>query len=101
MDEQLMNLVVRLETRTRQLLLQHQQLQKDYDALCRTVQEREEEILDLQVRNEELQQQYGHLKMAKYIDMADNDVKDMRGRIRKMVRDIDRCISMLKITDHE
>ena len=38
------------------------------------------------------------LEMAKYIDMADNDVKDMRGRIRTMVRDIDRCISMLKVT---
>jgi hypothetical protein len=35
--------------------------------------------------------------MAKYIDMADDDVKDLRGRIRKMVRDVDRCISMLKV----
>ena len=43
-------------------------------------------------------QQYSRLKMAKYIDMADNDVKDMRGCIRTMVRDIDRCISMLKVT---
>ena len=37
------------------------------------------------------------LKMAKYIDLADDDVKDLRGRIRKMVRDVDRCISMLKV----
>ena len=35
---------------------------------------------------------------VEYFDMADNDIKDMRGRIRTMVRDIDRCISMLKVT---
>ena len=56
------------------------------------------QILSLEIQNEELKQQYSRLKMAKYIDMADNDVKDMRGRIRTMVRDIDRCISMLKVT---
>ena len=63
----------------------------------RKLKEKDEEILKLQIQNEELKQQYNRLKMAKYIDMADNDVKDMRGRIRAMVRDIDRCISMLKV----
>jgi hypothetical protein len=37
--------------------------------------------------------------MAKYLDMADDDMKQMRGRISKMVRDIDRCIAMLKTTE--
>jgi hypothetical protein len=78
--------------------LQQEKLQEEQKELRLQLQQKDEEILNLQIQNEELKQQYSHLKMAKYIDMADNDVKDMRGRIRTMVRDIDRCISMLKVT---
>ncbi|MBQ5871683.1 MAG: hypothetical protein IIW69_04680 [Bacteroidaceae bacterium] len=98
MNKELKELIVRLETRTRQLILQQEKLQEEQKELRLQLQQKDEEILNLQIQNEELKQQYSHLKMAKYIDMADNDVKDMRGRIRTMVRDIDRCISMLKVT---
>ena len=98
MNKELKELIVQLETRTRQLILQQEKLQKEQKELRLQLQQKDEEILNLQIQNEELKQQYSHLKMAKYIDMADNDVKDMRGRIRTMVRDIDRCISMLKVT---
>ena len=98
MNKELKELIVRLETRTRQLILQQEKLQEEQKELRLQLQQKDEEILNLQILNEELKQQYSHLKMAKYIDMADNDVKDMRGRIRTMVRDIDRCISMLKVT---
>jgi chromosome segregation ATPase len=98
MNKELKELIVRLETRTRQLILQQEKLQEEQKELRLQLQQKDEEILNLQIQNEELKQQYSHLKMAKYIDMADNDVKDIRGRIRTMVRDIDRCISMLKVT---
>ncbi|MGM9678635.1 MAG: hypothetical protein ACI3X7_02520 [Bacteroidaceae bacterium] len=92
-------MVVRVETYTRQLLMRQQQMRDDYARLQERLREREEEILSVQIKLEELQKKYDHLRMAKFIDMADDDTKDIRGRIRKMVRDIDRCISMLKI-DH-
>ena len=98
MNPELKELIVRLETRTRQLILQKEKLQEEQEKLRLQLQQKDDEILNLQIQNEELKQQYSHLKMAKYIDLADNDVKDMRGRIRTMVRDIDRCISMLKVT---
>jgi len=97
MDAKLTELIIRLETRTRQLLMQHGKLLDEKRELISCLQERDAEILSLKLKNEELQQKYTHLKMAKYIDMADDDVKDLRGRIRKMVRDVDRCISMLKV----
>lgn len=92
-----MDMVVRVETYTRQLLMRQQQMRDDYARLQERLREREEEILSVQIKLEELQKKYDHLRMAKFIDMADDDTKDIRGRIRKMVRDIDRCISMLKI----
>lgn len=99
MDQRVMDMVVRVETYTRQLLMRQQQMRDDYARLQELLREREEEILSVQIKLEELQKKYDHLRMAKFIDMADDDTKDIRGRIRKMVRDIDRCISMLKI-DH-
>lgn len=92
-----MDLVVRLETRTRQLLMQHNQLQQKYSQLQEKLAAREEEILSLQIENEDIKRQYAHLKMAKYIDLADDDSKQIRSRINKMVRDIDKCIAMLKV----
>ena len=99
MDQRVLDMVVRVETYTRQLLMRQQQMRDDYARLQERLREREEEILSVQIKLEELQKKYDHLRMAKFIDMADDDTKDIRGRIRKMVRDIDRCISMLKI-DH-
>ena len=99
MDQRVMDMVVRVETYTRQLLMRQQQMRDDYARLQERLREREEEILSVQIKLEELQKKDDHLRMAKFIDMADDDTKDIRGRIRKMVRDIDRCISMLKI-DH-
>ena len=98
MNQELKDLIIRLGTRVRQLIMQQAQLQEEQASLRKLLDEKNEEIQKLQIQNEELKQQYSRLKMAKYIDMADNDVKDMRGRIRTMVRDIDRCISMLKVT---
>ena len=97
MNQELKDTIIRLETRVRQLIMQQEKQHGEQDVLLRKLKEKDEEILKLQIQNEELKQQYNRLKMAKYIDMADNDVKDMRGRIRAMVRDIDRCISMLKV----
>jgi len=98
MNEELKSLLIKLETRVRQLILQQDQMREEQVELRKQLDEKINEIQNLHIQNEELKQQYSRLKMAKYIDMADNDVKDMRGRIRTMVRDIDRCISMLKVT---
>lgn len=98
MSHELEKLILRLETRIRQLIMQEENLRKEQERLQKQLNEKDDEILNLQIQNEELKQQYRHLKMAKYIDMADDDVKDMRSRIRTMVHDIDRCISMLKVT---
>lgn len=97
MDAQLMDLVVRFETRTRQLLMQYKQLQQENAALLQKLGKREDEILTLQIENEDLKNQYQRLKTAKYIDLADDDKKQIRGRISQMVRDIDKCIALLKV----
>ena len=99
MNHNLKDILIQLETRVRQLIMQQKELIDEQENLRKQLSEKDDEIQKLQIQNDKLKEQYSHLKMAKYIDMADNDVKDIRGRIRTMVRDIDRCISMLKVTE--
>ena len=96
MNAEMNNLLMRVETRVRQLILKHRELQAEKKRLEEKITALHKEINSLEEKNRLLQRQYDHLKMAKYIDMADSSTKDLRGQIRKMVRDIDQCVAMLK-----
>lgn len=96
MNAEMNNLLVRVETRVRQLILKHRELQAEKKRLEEKITALHQEIDSLEEKNRLLQRQYDHLKMAKYIDMADSSTKDLRGQIRKMVRDIDQCVALLK-----
>ena len=39
---------------------------------------------------------YTNLKMARTISIHDNDIKDTKQRLSKLVREVDRCIALLK-----
>lgn len=96
MNAEMNNLLMRVETRVRQLILKHRELQTEKKRLEEKITALHQEINSLEEKNRLLQRQYDHLKMAKYIDMADSSTKDLRGQIRKMVRDIDQCVALLK-----
>lgn len=96
MNAEMNNLLMRVETRVRPLILKHRELQAEKKRLEEKITALHQEINSLEEKNRLLQRQYDHLKMAKYIDMADSSTKDLRGQIRKMVRDIDQCVALLK-----
>ena len=89
-------MIGRFEIRTRQLILKHEQLKQQNASLQEELSKKEESLLALSMENKELREDYAHLKMAKYIDLTDDGTKQMRRRISKMIRDIDKCIAMLK-----
>ena len=96
MNAEMNNLLMRVETRVRQLILKHRELQAEKKRLEEKITALHQEIDSLEEKNRLLQRQYDQLKMAKYIDRADSSTKDLRGQIRKMVRDIDQCVALLK-----
>lgn len=100
MSPQLTELLRRMETRIGQLLEQRKALRQQVQQLQSKLDGQQLEKQMLQEQLDKLSEEYAHLKMAKYIDMADSDVKDLRGRVRQMVRDIDRCIAMLKADEN-
>ena len=73
-DEKLINTFA---TRVRQMLLQYQELKKENAGLYAMVDE------------------YDTLKMAKMLEVTDGDLETSRKRVNKLIRDINKCITLL------
>lgn len=80
----------RFETRTRQLILQYQELKQENELLRQRV-----DTLNRELEN--TKRDYNNLKVARMIDISDQDMKDAKGRLSKLIREIDKCIALLKI----
>lgn len=98
MNENVMTLVSRLETRTRQLMLQYDKLQQQLKETEQKLSEQKRLCLNLEEENRSLEEKYARLKMARLIDMADDDdLKSTRKRINRMIASVDKCLATLKV----
>lgn len=97
MNQEVVAIVSRLETRTRQLMYQYDKMKQ---LLADTEQELAEQKQYNRILEEEkhaLEDKYARLKMARLIDMADDDdLKTTRKRINKMIASVDKCLATLK-----
>lgn len=92
-DTQLVQL---LETRVRQLILCNKELRQQNAQLWQQVADDDAQIQTLRAENKELQSQYTNLKTARMLQLSDNDTRNAKQRMTKLVRDIDKCIAILK-----
>jgi len=92
-DTQLVKL---LETRVRQLILRNQELKQQNAQLWQQVADDDAKLQSLQEENKQLQSQYADLKTARMLQLGDNDTRNAKQRIAKLVREIDKCIAILK-----
>lgn len=80
----------KFETRTRQLIFRYQELKDENELLRKKVDSLSSEL-------EHMKKDYANLKIARMIDISDQDMKDAKGRLSKLIREIDKCIALLKI----
>lgn len=85
-----------LEVRVRQLILQEKDLQEKCCALEGELAERDRRIGELQQQNRDTQARYDNLKVARMLELSDNDTRNARQRLNRLVRDVDKCIALLK-----
>lgn len=98
MNQDVTSLVSRLETRTRQLILQYDKIKEQLAETERMLSEQKLQCMILEEEKHELEEKYARLKMARLIDMADDDdLKSTRKRINKMIASVDRCLATLKL----
>lgn len=82
-------------TRVRQLILQYSSVKKENSELYAMVDERDQEILKLQKQLAQAQSEYQSLKLARMIEVSDGDMEVAQKRVAKLIRDINKCITLL------
>jgi len=82
-------------TRVRQMILQYEALKKENDDLYALVDQREQEIKQLQGELSQAEADYNSLKMAKMLEVTDGDMETAQKRVVKLIRDVNKCITLL------
>lgn len=83
------------QTRVRQMLLQYQQLKKENEELYAMVDQAERETRGLRAELERKEQEYDTLKMMKVLEVSDNDLDATKNRLARLIRDVNKCITIL------
>lgn len=82
-------------TRVRQMILQYEEVKKENNELYDLVDQREKEIAKLEAQLKQAQSDYNSLKMAKMIEISDGDMEGAQKRISKLIRDVNKCITLI------
>ena len=82
-------------TRVRQMILQYEALKNENDDLYALVDQREQEIKQLQGELSQAEADYNSLKMAKMLEVTDGDMETAQKRVAKLIRDVNKCITLL------
>lgn len=85
-----------LETRVRQLILKFQQQQESMEELQMQCAAKDKELQSARLQQQQLKADYENLKMAKLMEVSDTDLAAAKKRINHLVRDVDKCIALLK-----
>ena len=91
-DKKLLNT---FEGKLRHFMYLYEEQQKENASLRQLLAEKEVEIAEPQNSRKELEAMYTNLKTARIISINDNELRDTKQRLAKLVREVDKCIALL------
>lgn len=83
------------QTRVRQMVMRFQQVKKENEELYAMLDKTERECQVLHEKLDAITKEFNSYKMAKMIQVADGDLDSAKERLAKLIRDVNRCISIL------
>lgn len=89
------NLLIEIKLKVMQMFARHDLLKQEKDQLLGKIGGLEGIIRQLHQENHLLEQKYGNLKLAKMLVASEDENKDAKNKIQKLVREIDKCIALL------
>ncbi len=89
-------LLVDLEVRIKQVLFLCDSLKEENSRLRTEIRSGETQLDETAKELEQLKAKYDSLKMARTITAASVDVETAKAKLSKMVREVDKCINLLK-----
>ena len=85
----------KFEAKVRQVIAQFRVLKQENSDLYAALESRAEEIKRLKTELAQSKNDYNNLKLAKMIEISDTDIKESKMKISRLVREINKCISIL------
>lgn len=82
-------------TRVRQMILKFDEVRQENAELYTMINERDAKIKELEARLIQAEHDYSSLKMAKMMTISDADMEATQKRIAKLIRDVNKCITLL------
>lgn len=89
-------LLVDLEVRIKQVMLLCDRLKEENASLKTALESREQKIDEVVTDLNQMRTKYESLKIARTITAASVDVDAAKQRLSKLVREVDKCINLLK-----
>lgn len=83
------------EAKVRQVIAQFRVLKQENADLYTELESKEEDIKRLKAELTQSQNDYNNLKLAKMIEISDSDIKESKMKITRLVREVNKCISIL------
>lgn len=96
MTNQGQDILTKLEARIRQLIRQDENLREQIRNLESQIARRDEHAKELVRQREEAEANYANLKVARMLELSDSDTRSARQRLNHLVREVDKCIALLK-----
>lgn len=96
MTNQGQDILTKLEARIRQLIRQDENLREQIRNLESQIAQRDEYAKELVRQREEAEANYANLKVARMLELSDSDTRSARQRLNHLVREVDKCIALLK-----
>jgi len=97
MTEQDQILLEDFKAKLRLLMKRHNTLKAERQELLVKVAGLQEKVAGLESEKEQLVKKYEDLKVAKVLSVGDDETRQVKQRITKIVREIDKCIAQLNV----
>lgn len=88
-------MLVDFKAKVKQIIAKNEALKQEKNQLHGKIGDLEKNISQIRQENSLLQKKYENLKLAKMLVASDDENKDAKNRIQKIVREIDKCIALL------
>ena len=79
----------------RQMILQYKETVQENRKLTEMLDEKDKKVEQLQKSLVQAQRDYDSLKMAKMLEVTDGDLETAKAKVAKIIRDINKCITLL------
>ena len=96
MREEDKKLINTFETKLRHFMFLYDELKQENNELKQLLEQKNKELEVLKAEHNNLEIKYTNLRTARTISLYDKDIENAKQRLTGLVREVDRCIALLK-----